>query len=77
MVRRGENLSKHMLRALGCLGLGGGFLLISPEFREALTGGLDNGLRKMDQNSPWSYVGAGVLTLFVLMVYLYRAAQPR
>jgi hypothetical protein len=31
----------------------------------------------MDQNSPWSYVGAGVLTLILLMVWLYRAAQPR
>jgi len=57
--------------------MGGGFLLISPNLRETLMGGLANGLRTMDQNSPWSWVGAGVVTIAFLMVYLYRAAQPR
>lgn len=66
-----------MLRAIGCLGLFGGFLIISPDFRISLMEGLGQGLQTMDRNSPWSYVGAAVLTLLFVMVYLYRAAQPR
>jgi hypothetical protein len=66
-----------MLRALGIFGLLGGFLIISPAFRETLMGDLASGLDRMAQNSPWSYVGAGVLTLVLLMVYMYRTAQPR
>ena len=68
---------KNMLRALGCLGLGGGFLWISPAFRMTLADSVGSGLQNMDKHSPWSYVGAGVLTLVLLMVYLYKAAQPR
>jgi cell division protein FtsW (lipid II flippase) len=66
-----------MLRAFGLFGLGGLFLIISPDFRETLLGGIASGLDQMAQNSPWSYIGAGVLTLILLMVYMYRTAQPR
>ncbi len=55
----------------------GGFLIISPAFRETLTNGMAGGLDRMAQNSPWSYIGVGVLTLILLMVYMYRTAQPR
>jgi hypothetical protein len=51
--------------------------MISPNLRETLLDGFGRGVHEMDQNSPWSYVGAGVLTLALLMFYLYRAAQPR
>jgi hypothetical protein len=51
--------------------------MISPAFRTTLLDALGSGLQNMDKHSPWSYVGAGALTLVFLMVYLYRAAQPR
>jgi len=66
-----------MLRALSLFGMGGLFLSISPGFRGSLLGGLESATVKMEDYSPFSYIAAAVLLIFVLMFSMYRGAQPR
>lgn len=61
----------------GIVGLGGGFLSISPNLRESLTEQAAFGLKFLDTHSPYSYVGVGVLAVIVLMSYMSRASAPR
>jgi hypothetical protein len=66
-----------MIRGLGLLGLGGGFLAISPHMRYAALSTFGVGVGWMDKNSPYSYLGGAVGIMCLLMVLLYRGAQPR
>jgi hypothetical protein len=66
-----------MTRAIGMMGMGGLFLLISPKLRDSLMGGLASGIIGMDKYSPYSYVGLVALTLVALMFYVSRASAPR
>jgi len=61
----------------GLVGLGGGFLWISPPLRESLMQACDHGQLWMQQNQPYSYVGLGVVAIVALGMYMYRCAQPR
>jgi hypothetical protein len=66
-----------MLRALGSCGLGILFLIISPALRQSVMDGLDSLGKQIQMYSPFSYVGIAIAVLAVLMLCLYRAAQPR
>ena len=66
-----------MFRVIGTFGLGGAFLLISPELRGTVIDGINACARFLDVHSPLSYVGVGVVILLGGMVWIYRAAQPR
>jgi hypothetical protein len=66
-----------MFRAMGMFGLGFLFLVISPGLRGTVFGGIGAFTNFVDQNSPLSYVGLGVVILAALMFMVYRAAQPR
>lgn len=58
------------------LGLGGGFLMISPKLRQDLTNGLGSVTHQMELYAPYSYIGGVVVVLMALAISLYRGAQP-
>jgi hypothetical protein len=66
-----------MLRACSMLGLGGGFLMISPSLRGSITESLGKFTLQMELYSPWSYIGGGVLVLLALATSLCRGARPQ
>ena len=66
-----------MARALGFFGLGGGFLAISPKLRLTSIEALSYGISKLDQFSPYSYIAAGLGTMVIIMIALYRGSAPR
>jgi hypothetical protein len=57
------------------LGLGGGFLMISPKLRLTVTDGLGSATHQMELYAPYSYIGGVVLVLLALLVSFYRGAQ--
>ncbi len=66
-----------MFRALGTFGLGILFIAVSPPLRMSLMNDADALQTKIINNSPWSYIGIALGILALLMIGLYRAAQPR
>ena len=64
-----------MLRLLSACGMGGVFLMISPNLRTDVMGKFADGVRFMDVNAPLSYVGGVVFLLVVFCISLYRGAQ--
>jgi hypothetical protein len=66
-----------MLRVLGTFGLGILFVAVSPPLRQSLINDADALQTKIVNNEPWSYIGIAIGILAMLMVGLYRAAQPR
>src|SRR2546423_13095354 len=54
---------RGMVRALGIMGMGIAFLVISPAFRGTVYGGLESGVKGMESYAPYSYVAAGVAVL--------------
>ena len=70
-------MGQVLVRAFSFLGLGGGFLMISPKLRMELTQGVESLTRTMELYSPYSYIGGVALVLLMLAISLYRGAQPR
>ena len=66
-----------MIRAIGLLGLTGGFIMLSPNFRGALVDAFQQGVVSMDQHSPYSYVIAAIAAIGGFMVFVYKSSQPR
>ena len=66
-----------MVRALSLLGFGGTFLMISPNLRGILTGGIASAVGGQDQYSPWSYVGCAAGLLLALTLSMSRTSRPR
>lgn len=66
-----------MLRAFGSCGLGIIFLLISPALRESVMNTIAAVGKQIQIYSPFSYVGIAIAVVGILMILLYRAAQPR
>ena len=66
-----------MTRVIGLFGLAGTFLFISPNLRDEIGGGFDAAVKGLDQYSPFSYIGVGLVLLALVMIYLYRSAAPR
>lgn len=61
----------------GLVGLGGGFLMISPPLRESLMDVAGRGQQIVQAYQPFSYVGLGAVLIVALGFYMYRCAQPR
>jgi hypothetical protein len=59
------------------MGLGGGFLMISPKLRGDVNGSLAAFTQQMAFYAPYSYIGGVVVLLAALMIMMYRGAQPR
>lgn len=58
------------------LGMGGGFLLISPSLRATVLFGLGQAMLEMAKYSPYSYVGAA-LALGVGAVWSMATPKPQ
>lgn len=66
-----------MLRMFSLLGLGSGFLMISPKLRDGLLQQFTQGLASLDEYSPYSYVALALVILGGLMLSLIRSSAPR
>jgi hypothetical protein len=66
-----------MVRFLGIVGLGGGFLIISPKLRHELVGALGAQREYVVAHAPLSYVAIGAALLGAALIYMYRCAKPR
>jgi hypothetical protein len=66
-----------MLRGFSMCGLGGTFLVISPNLRHTVLSGIDSGVNSMAMYAPYSYIGAVAAGMIVVMIALSRGAQPR
>jgi hypothetical protein len=66
-----------MFKALSMFGLGGAFLMISPELRGTVMADLAAIGNFLNEHSPFSYFLLGLVALGGAMIWVYRAAQPR
>jgi len=66
-----------MARAISLFGFSGGFLMLSPKLRQSLADSMQGGVQSLDQNSPWSYVGVGVLMVLAFLVFLGRSSKAQ
>lgn len=66
-----------MVRIIGIFGMGGGFLILSPQLRHDVMGGLARQNEILVQYSPLSYITLGVIALGSALVYVYRCSKPR
>ena len=66
-----------MFRMIGIFGLGALFLFISPPLRETVMGLVDACSKFLNDHSPISYFGVGLVVLGGAVVWVYHAAQPR
>lgn len=66
-----------MIRLLSLMGLGGGFLMISPELRGTVLSGLAAAEQTLNRYSPVSYVVLGLALLLGLVMSFRQGAQPR
>ena len=66
----------RFLNLCGCIGLGGGFLMISAPLRESLLGAAGRGWDMVQAHEPYSYVGIGGVLLLMFWRYMYRCSQP-
>jgi len=66
-----------MIRFFAVIAFGAVFVIISPPLRLQLMGSLETAVGSMEQHSPYSYVGLGVLAIGGFIVSLSRSAAPR
>ena len=64
-------------RALGFLGMGGLFLVISPNIRQTVLDGIGFINHEFELYAPYSYVAGVVLVLLVAMMSFNCGAQPQ
>ena len=67
----------RFMTMFGLVGLGGGFLMISPPLRQSLFDAADRGQLFIQAKQPYSYIGIGVVVVLALGTYMYRCSQPR
>ena len=64
-------------RAMGFLGMGALFLMISPKIRQTVLDSIGSINHQFELYAPYSYVAGVALVLLVLMMSFYRGAQPQ
>ena len=52
-----------MIRALALMGLGGGFIAISPAFRMTVLNGIGSAVNTLNYYSPLSYIALAIVLL--------------
>jgi hypothetical protein len=65
-----------MIRVFSLCGMGGAFLMISPNLRSVVQNGLAAGLGSLDTYSPWSYIACAVAGLIFVALYISRGSRP-
>ncbi len=66
-----------MIRLASIGGMTGGFLMISPGLRGNVIKGYSMIMDILNDASPWSYLGIGILIFVLLTMELYRHAIPK
>ncbi|MDR3701005.1 MAG: hypothetical protein P4L56_15265 [Candidatus Sulfopaludibacter sp.] len=66
-----------MIRLASIGGMTGGFLMISPGLRGNVIKGYSMVVDILNDASPWSYLGIGILMFVLLTMELYRHAIPK
>lgn len=64
-----------MARFISVLGMGGGFLMISPRLREGLGHILDIVTGSMNDYSPFSYIGAAIGIFCLLTLSMHKSGK--
>jgi hypothetical protein len=67
----------RMVRAIGFLSMGGGFLMISPNLRQSVLGLIASFEHQLVLYSPYSYVGCVFSLLLLLLISFQRGARAR
>ena len=62
-------------RFFGIVGMGGGFLLLSPKLREVVGHGMDGAAAAMNDYSPFSYIGAAIGLFAMLTLFMHKAGR--
>lgn len=73
----GRRSHLRFMTMFGLFGLGGGFLMISPELRDSVIDAGSRGQQLLQENQPYSYIILGVCGLIAMVTYMYRCSQPR
>lgn len=66
-----------MIRTLALIGMGGGFLWLSPSLRESIADGALKSLAYLEAHSPLSYLAVGVAALATLFMLVRSVEAPR
>ncbi len=66
-----------MLRAFALMGLGGGFMIISPPFRMTVFSGIGAVVNTLNHYSTLSYIGLGILLLGTAAYSVYAPQRPQ
>jgi hypothetical protein len=66
-----------MIRGLAMVGMGGGFLLISPALRENVGFGITAVTEFLNDYSPFSYIAATIGIVALLTLSLHNAGTKR
>jgi spore maturation protein SpmB len=64
-----------MARLISIVGMGGGFLMISPKMRFSLSQALGVCADSMNEYSPYSYIGAALGIFALLTMSLHRSGN--
>jgi hypothetical protein len=73
----GRQIHLRFMTMFGLFGLGGGFLVISPELRDSVMDASSRGQQLLQANQPYSYIALGGCGVLAMVVYMYRCSQPR
>ena len=66
-----------MIRVLAMMGLGGGFLVISPPFRMTVLNGIGSAVNTLNYYSPLSYIALGIVLIGGAAFSVYSPPRPR
>lgn len=64
-----------MARLISIVGMGGGFLMISPKLREWLGHAMDIGAKSMNDYSPFSYIAAAIGIFALLTLSMHKSGR--
>ena len=78
MLYRGTRHNRGaMVRAIGLIGMTGGFLAISPALRESVAETLSQASMTLEEHSPVSYIALGAVLFVGLLYYFSRGTAAR
>lgn len=70
-----KQVQARMVRLISIVGMGGGFLLISPKLREGLGHVSDILAGSMNDYAPFSYIGAAIGIFALLTLSMHKSGK--